>query len=144
MKQPSDSTVVLRWSRHRRSVGHARAKLRTTLATWGESPVTESAVLVLSELLTNAVRHGRVSPGREIETRFLLVDGRLRIEVHDASPVTPQECGPDPHGCGGRGLLLVAAVAESWGFCERTGPGKVVWAELGLVRGTEGAQSHDE
>ncbi|MFF2326572.1 MULTISPECIES: ATP-binding protein [unclassified Streptomyces] len=126
----TDRTVVLRWSRHPRCVSLARAELRTALADWGLSGLEESAVLVLSELLTNAGRHARVSPGREIETRFLPVADGVRIEVHDASADAPQMRDPEPGACGGRGLVLVAALADRWGYRARHGPGKVVWAEL--------------
>ncbi|MEK8143619.1 hypothetical protein NKH18_21155 [Streptomyces sp. M10(2022)] len=52
--------------------------------------------------MTNAGQHARVSPGREIETRFLVVNDNLRIEVHDASSVPPRECKPDLEACGAR------------------------------------------
>ncbi|AEW95815.1 hypothetical protein SCATT_34440 [Streptantibioticus cattleyicolor NRRL 8057 = DSM 46488] len=86
--------------------------------------------MVLSELLTNAVRHARVSPGREIETRFVRVGDGVRIEVHDADDRWPvaREMGADAPG--GRGLLLVAALADVWDVAPREGVGKVVWAEV--------------
>ncbi|MCC3654179.1 ATP-binding protein [Streptomyces sp. S07_1.15] len=131
--------VVLRWSRHPSCVGLARLELRKALAGWGLAALEESATLVLSELLTNAGRHARVSPGRQIETRYVpeLPSG-LRIEVHDASPVRPEPCVPDADACGGRGLLLVAALADAWGIGDRDGPGKVVWAHLSLPPGDAG------
>lgn len=129
--------VVLRWTRRPQCVGRARAELRNTLCAWGLLALEDAAVLVLSELLTNAGRHAHVA-GREIETRFLpLAGGGVRIEVHDASPVLPVERAPDLdldqglEACGGRGLFLVAALAVRWGYGERSGPGKVVWAECG-------------
>ncbi|WTU49698.1 hypothetical protein OG953_22440 [Streptomyces sp. NBC_00057] len=64
-------------------------------------------MLVLSELLTNAGQHARVSPGRESETRFRSLGDGVRIEVHDASDVPPQVREPEPGACGGRGLVLV-------------------------------------
>ncbi|MFE9726512.1 ATP-binding protein [Streptomyces sp. NPDC005794] len=131
--------VVRRWSHDPRCVGVARAELLTTLRRWGLAPLNDAAALVLSELLTNAGRHARVPRGREIETRFLLVDDGLRIEVHDASPVPPRKRAPDLEADGGRGLFIVAAVADSWGYGDRAGPGKVAWAELALppAAGTE-------
>ncbi|MFD7863380.1 ATP-binding protein [Streptomyces sp. NPDC059783] len=94
--------------------------------------MADSAMLVLSELLTNAGRHARVSPGREIETRFVPVQDGPRIEVHDASAMPPEEQDPDVDACEGRGLLLVRSLSDAWGFGERNGPGKVVRAELRL------------
>ncbi|WP_367648437.1 ATP-binding protein [Streptomyces sp. CNQ-509] len=58
----------------------------------------ESAVLVVSELVTNAVVHARVPPGREIQTRFVRQDRGVRIEVHDASSVWPVPRVPDEDG----------------------------------------------
>ncbi|MFJ7221660.1 ATP-binding protein [Streptomyces sp. NPDC098090] len=104
--------------------------MRTALAGWGLLVLEEAAVLVLSELLTNAGQHARVSPGREIETRFRPVGDGVRIEVHDASTVLPEERRPEYDECGGRGLILVDALTDCWGYGERSGPGKMVWAEL--------------
>lgn len=138
------SSVVRRWSRHPRCVGLARVELCATLESWGLAALWDPAALVLSELLTNAGRHARVSPGREIETHFQLVGGGLRIEVHDGSEVAPQECKPDEGACEGRGLLLVSALADDWGFGGRGGPGKVVWAEIGLNRLADGGDGEGD
>ncbi|WP_405898854.1 ATP-binding protein [Streptomyces sp. NBC_00727] len=131
MSGTSSAPVVRRWSRHPRCVSRARAELLVALEVWGLAPLADSATLVLSELLTNAGRHARVPPGRLIETRFQAVRGGLRIEVHDAAGAPPQKRDPDVDACDGRGLLLVTSLTDSWGFGERNGPGKVVWAELG-------------
>ncbi|MFI5802607.1 ATP-binding protein [Streptomyces sp. NPDC051561] len=123
--------VVLRWGYGPREIGTARAELRKVLASWGTAAsVEDSALLVLSELLTNAQRHGRI-PGREVETRFLRLNGGagVRLEVHDTSPRRPAPGAPDPYSCEGRGLLLVDGVADRWGVNDRSGPGKTVWAE---------------
>lgn len=138
--EPRIDPVVLRWSRHPRCVALARLELRKALARWGMGALEDSATLVLSELLTNAGRHARVSPGREIETRYVPAPGGgLRIEVHDASGDRPvrRVAGPDAHD--GRGLVLVDALADSWGVSERNGPGKVVWAQLALPPGGHAA-----
>jgi serine/threonine-protein kinase RsbW len=124
------NTVVLRWSRHPSCVGLARLELRKALLGWGLSSLEDSAVLILSELLTNAARHARVSPGREIETRFFGTPGGVRIEVHDASLDKPEQRTQDLDATDGRGLVLVAALADAWGVSDRLGPGKIVWAEL--------------
>ncbi|MGW2260969.1 ATP-binding protein [Streptomyces sp. NPDC001780] len=143
------AVVVRRWPRHPRSVGQARREMRKALADWGLAALEDPAALVLSELLTNAVRHARVSPGHVIETRFAQLPDGLRIEVHDASPTPPEPRAPGADACDGRGLVLVAALAEAWGVRARSGPGKAVWATLSLPTPAEAddtgeADRHDE
>ncbi|GAA1499825.1 hypothetical protein GCM10009802_54320 [Streptomyces synnematoformans] len=104
----------------------ARAQVRKALAVWGLAGIEESAVLVVSELVTNAVVHARVSPGREILTRFVRQDGGVRIEVHDASDEPPVRRVPDESG--GLGLLLVDELADRWGGVAERAIGKTVWA----------------
>ncbi|MGV9313274.1 ATP-binding protein [Streptomyces sp. NPDC003691] len=133
MNSPCDGgTWVARWSRHPRSVGRARLGLRKALAGWGLSEIEYSAAVVLSELVTNAVRHGG-APGRQIETRCVrTTTGGLRIEVHDTGDGSPAPARPGPDAGGGRGLWLVAELADRWGVESRVGPGKYVWAELSV------------
>ncbi|MEU3073956.1 ATP-binding protein [Streptomyces laurentii] len=107
----------------------ARRELRKTLADWGLVDIEDAASLVLSELLTNAVRHARV-PGREIETRFFPLLNGLRIEVHDSSEQRPLMAMPETGTVGGWGLPLVDTLSENWGVSDRQGPGKLVWAHL--------------
>jgi anti-sigma regulatory factor (Ser/Thr protein kinase) len=84
-------------------------------------------LLCVSELATNALLHG-VPPGRHF-LLLLCYDGRvLRVEVHDSGPGTPR-IADVAEGEGGRGLLLVAALSDTWGVRERD-PGKVVWCEF--------------
>ncbi|WP_405985803.1 ATP-binding protein [Streptomyces sp. NBC_00872] len=135
---PTSSTVVLRWSSHPRCVALARLELRKALAEWGLSVLEDSATLILSELLSNAGRHARVTPEQTIETRYFRSSGALRIEVHDASPERPQPRTPDAEASDGRGLLLVEALADEWGVADRCGPGKVVWASLSVPRARPG------
>ncbi|MGW5232456.1 ATP-binding protein [Streptomyces nodosus] len=104
---------------------------------WGVpygSPVSETVALVVAELSANAVLHGRV-PGRDFELRLHCdrAAGVVRVEVSDTHPSHPEPPAPDPADTdGGRGLLLVSALAERWGVTDRTGPGKTVWAECAL------------
>lgn len=65
--QANEQPLVRRWTRHPASVGRARSELKKALANWCLNAVEDAALVVLSELVTNAVRHARVSPGREIE-----------------------------------------------------------------------------
>ncbi len=83
----------------------------------------DDAILVLSELVTNAMVHG--GAGCTIEMRHW--DNRLRLEVRDRSRQAPVLGLASPGDFGGRGLRVVDAVAEAWGW-EPTGDGKCVWA----------------
>ncbi|MFD8978840.1 ATP-binding protein [Streptomyces sp. NPDC059564] len=117
-----------------RAPGRARALLRAQLAEWTvDAEPADRAELLLSELVTNAVRHARAPQGRDIGIRIARYDGVLRVEVADAGPavkLTPQVVAEwDERG---RGLAIVAALAERWGCCPRLhGIGKTVWAEIG-------------
>ena len=83
----------------------------------------DDAVLVLSELVTNAMVHA--ADGCTIEVRHR--DDMLRLEVRDRSPQAPVMRLVGPSDIGGRGLRVVDAVAEAWGW-EPTADGKRVWA----------------
>lgn len=124
----SPSSAVWRLPRHPRSAGRARARLRAQAGEWRLPEETaDIAELLLSELLTNAVRHSRVR-GRHIEVRCVLDGKTLRVEVSDAGlgrPVLRAAGGDDESG---RGLALVAALAADWGVLPRChGIGKTVW-----------------
>ena len=124
--------MVCRWARHPRCVGLARVELRKALAAWGLAKIEDTALVVLSELVTNAVRHAHVSPGREIEPHFQLAGEDLRIEVHDSSDEWPHiQAAASDSECG-RGLVLVSALADQWGVNERGGVGKSVWALMAV------------
>jgi len=84
--------------------------------------------LLLTELITNALRHSDVAPGDEIEVKAEVADGAIRIEVSDPGrngPVAPRE--PGANG-GGFGLYLVERLTNRWGV-ERE-DGTTVWAEV--------------
>ena len=128
--------IEWRFPRHARSVGRARTLFREQAATWGLPPeVTQTAELLLSELMTNAYRHAKVPAGREIWARAILrtEPARLRVQVTDASPTLPTPRTPSPEEESGRGLTLVTLLAETWGAEARAaGLGKTVWFELSL------------
>ncbi|KIF79004.1 hypothetical protein QR77_20370 [Streptomyces sp. 150FB] len=112
---------------HPRSVGRAREVLRTDIGL-PEEP-GETAALLLSELVTNALRHGS-PPGREISITLCRAGGLLRLEVEDAGETVPRPRASGPDDECGRGLALVAALADDWGVSPRRGPGKRVWVTL--------------
>ncbi|MFC9296500.1 ATP-binding protein [Streptomyces sp. NPDC057011] len=119
------------YPRSRQTVRSAREFADMTLHAWGVTCRRDDMLLCVSELATNALRHG-VPPGRGYLLRMLRFEDLVRVEVHDSGGGRPRIEGRGP-GCeGGRGLLLVAAVADRWGVGARV-PGKVVWCEFGLV-----------
>ncbi|MEU0339952.1 ATP-binding protein [Streptomyces bobili] len=100
-----------------------------------DGEVALTAELLLSELVTNPLRHARVPVGREIGVRVATYDGRLRVEVADANNSRPEVREPADEDEHGRGLALVEALALRWGCCPRRhGIGKATWAELALPR----------
>ncbi|MGW3495373.1 SpoIIE family protein phosphatase [Streptomyces sp. NPDC001020] len=110
------------------AVRHARRFTRRTLRAWGVTEEPDTALLVVSELVTNALVH---TDGR-VRLDLTLVDHRLRVAVADSSPRTPVK--PTNIGweaTGGRGILLVEAVSAAWGALPVSG-GKQVWADVVL------------
>jgi anti-sigma regulatory factor (Ser/Thr protein kinase) len=94
----------------------------------GQHGGPDVAFLLVAELTANAARHGRV-PGRSARLALTLTPGTLRIEVTDARgdrlPVpAPADAGDES----GRGLLLVASLADDWGWEPYPPGGKTVWA----------------
>jgi serine/threonine-protein kinase RsbW len=119
------------YPRDRRSVAVARDLTRITFADWGLTGRSDDVLLCVSELATNALLHG-VPPGRCFQLGLTLAtDGVLRVEMHDSGPGEIRLPDADPEAERGRGLLLVAALADDWGVRERD-PGKVVWCEFRL------------
>lgn len=120
---------------HPASVSLARLHVRDHLAAWGhgkESRALHDVVLLVSELVTNAVCHG-LALDREFEVAVtVLADGDCFIEVTDESPASPELREADPLEENGRGLWLLDALSEAWGVWQRGRQGKTVWA---LVRG---------
>ncbi len=114
------------------SSAHAPAMARRFLREFGRDwpdQVLDAALLVVSEAVTNAVRHGR---GR-VQLCLDVDDRHIRIEVSDEDPRLPQRrvAPNDDLRDGGRGLHLLDALTTSWGTEPRAdGPGKVVWMQL--------------
>jgi serine/threonine-protein kinase RsbW len=108
--------------------GLARQATREALAAWRMTHLEETAVLVVSELVTNVVLHAEPFPAFMM-LRLETADGCLRIAVHDADPNWPRPRVPGRLDESGFGFLLVDALADRWGVRESS-PGKAVWAEL--------------
>ena len=125
-----ERTFRLHLDRDARAPGQARRALSDWLAPFGcGRDVEEALMVVISELVTNAVVHA----GSASEVRATFGDGRLLLEVYDTDPAPPVPRtlgGGDGDGVveGGSGLGLVTALATRWGW-EETETGKRVWAE---------------
>ena len=111
-----------------RAARAARTFVRLTCARWDLDSVLEPALLVVSELVTNAVRHARtrLTVGLLLRSDHLLVE----VEDEDSRPLVLHH--NDQDAVDGRGLILIDAMARKWGSRPRP-LGKVVWAELALT-----------
>ncbi len=103
----------------------AREALRALLADTPFATRTDDGELALSELVTNAVLHGRAP----IVLRLTRTADCVRVEVADGSPVSPSFSMLDPTAVTGRGLMLISAASDRWGV-EPDPDGKRVWFEL--------------
>ncbi|WP_330173310.1 SpoIIE family protein phosphatase [Streptomyces sp. NBC_01498] len=125
-----------------RSVATARAFVRDTLQGWGHADVVDDAVVLTSELVTNAVIHA----GTSADVLCLRKEDGVRVEVSDRYPereIPMQGTGlslGSPDRENGRGLLLCAALASRWGV-DYTPTHKRVWFQLDLPDRPVGARS---
>jgi anti-sigma regulatory factor (Ser/Thr protein kinase) len=102
--------------------GTAR-RLVTEATTELHRDVVETALLLTSELVTNAVRYGQA---QSVSLCVTLTDGQLWVEVDDNATTPPTRRLSDQQAERGRGLILVNALASHWGV-KRRNRGKVVW-----------------
>ena len=105
----------------------ARQATRDALAAWQLAHLEETAVLLVSELVTNAVRHARDTGAITLE--LTSAGTWLRMEVQDADPRWPQPRNPADCDESGFGLVLLDSLAGQWGV-RQTLAGKAVWVEL--------------
>jgi anti-sigma regulatory factor (Ser/Thr protein kinase) len=128
VRSHNDLVELVEQVRHEpREVSRVRHRLAAELIRWGVNhDDTDVAVLLTSEVVTNAIRYG-LPP---VELRAALLDGQLRIAVADSGG---EEVMPtaevDWDDSGGRGLLLVESLAHAWGV-NTDHEGKHVWFEL--------------
>ena len=121
------TTTVYPLSADRTSPAAARARVRAAMGSRGPGEMREAAEVVVSELVTNAVRYGT----EPISLALSVAADDLRIEVCDAesdvAAVAPRD--PSPGEPTGRGLRLVEVLSKSWGVVGHgDGRGKTVWA----------------
>jgi anti-sigma regulatory factor (Ser/Thr protein kinase) len=127
---PSVPHVMAVFPRTTNSVAGARSWLTSFLHANHTAPaVTADAVLVISELVTNALRHGV----GDIVTRGALSDGEVRLSVTDSGSELPGMLPIDPQRIGGVGLRIVDRLADRWGIAAFPG-GKTVWATIASGR----------
>ncbi|TXJ75057.1 ATP-binding protein [Streptomyces lavendulae] len=110
----------------------ARHEAVSAIAGWDKelsNEVVRTAELLVSELVTNAVQYAGTG---SVSLAVCLDEAVLRIQVCDTSPVLPQPALPDADSEGGRGLFLVAALADRY-HAEPTKNGKCCWAEIDLA-----------
>lgn len=112
-----------------RAVAEARKQALVTIAVWDVPVDAETASLLVSELVTNAVTHDGAGA---VTMAIRVARGRFRVDVHDTSPEMPDPGLDTPADAeSGRGLLLVDTLADEWGFYPTPG-GKAVYFSLAL------------
>lgn len=118
-----DHTVAWGFPRDPEAVATARERTLRTLTRWGLNQEAYTTEIVVSELVTNAIRHA----SGPIELRLILADSSLVCEVFDGSGTFPKLHHARVYEEGGRGLLMVAQLCQRWGT-RSTVSGKVIWA----------------
>lgn len=107
---------------------------RASLSHWGRPDLIETVDLLLTELATNALRHGS---GLDVGVRISMQDVHIKIEVNDGSPVRPVLRNAKHDDEGGRGLFLVESLAKAWGVSD---DGSTTWCTVPLTKGPEAMQ----
>ena len=116
------------WPRDPSSVSLARRFVTERLTEHGETAVLDAARLVVSELVTNAVRHARV----DFDLELARVGDQVRVRVRDTAPGRPQVQHVPLESVDGRGLALVEMVSSAWGVTDEGDGSKWVWAAFNL------------
>jgi serine phosphatase RsbU (regulator of sigma subunit)/anti-sigma regulatory factor (Ser/Thr protein kinase) len=125
---PADRHVTWKLPAELTSARRARVLIRRPLRRWGLAELIPVTELLVSELVTNAVRYAHGKIGLR-----LILEGGLVCEVFDDSAALPRLRHPDNTEERGRGLQVVSQLAQRWG-ARRTAAGKVVWCEQPLPR----------
>ncbi|GAA3441656.1 ATP-binding protein [Planomonospora venezuelensis] len=111
------------------SVREARSLVRRRLAEWGAESLIDDCVLVVSELVTNAIRHA----GAACALRLGGGEGHVHGELFDPGAGAPRMRGAGPEATGGRGLQIVDALTADWGVTWPPSGGKIIWFVLGAA-----------
>src|SRR5450756_417208 len=121
---PEDHRICIPLEPELSTVRLARAAIREPLKRWGLEDLIPVTELLVSELVTNAVKYAN----GETMLRIILEPDSLVCEVHDTAPALPRVLQVDKDAENGRGLHVVSQLAQRWG-ARRTPTGKVVWCE---------------
>jgi anti-sigma regulatory factor (Ser/Thr protein kinase) len=126
------------------SVRSARRRLAADLSRRGvPRRAIEDAVLVVSEIVSNALKHARPLNSGKVQVAWDVTPGTVEIAVTDGGgPTRPYVQMPSLSSLGGRGLGIVAAIAGDWGV-EQTSDGTTVWAVLPVDRHVRPMRSTD-
>ena len=116
----------VRLSREPAAAAEARSQVRAIICAWKIPVDPDIAVLLTSELVSNAIRHER---GESVMLVINGACGELRVDVHDTSRALPVAVDAPADAETGRGLMLVESLASEWGFY-RTPAGKAVYFTL--------------
>lgn len=145
-------TTSLRLAAVPSAVSCSRMFVRATLTRWTLADYIDTATLVMSELVTNAVKttgftepepkSGEIRAEHVIGVQLRTTATSLFVEVWDRSPTAPVTKNPDDNAEGGRGLVLIGAMAKQWDVYRPGVGGKVVWAELELGKPAEPPPPH--
>jgi anti-sigma regulatory factor (Ser/Thr protein kinase) len=111
------------------AAGEARRRVRDAIRFWQVPVDLDAALLLTSELVTNAVRHEARQRAQAVVLAIACSRGRFRVDVHDTSRSLPAMAEVDADAETGRGLLLVETLSDEWGFY-RTPAGKAVYFTL--------------
>lgn len=129
-RQARDPRLKLGLSPIESAAASARRLVDRACAQWGLPALRDTARLVVTELVSNAVRHGTVAASAAVEVTLTRGMGAVYVSVRDRSRRLPKPGGPVPPTVeGGRGLLVVSLMSRAWGATP-TVDGKVVWATL--------------
>ncbi|HYD09993.1 MAG TPA: response regulator [Acidimicrobiales bacterium] len=119
-------TATIEVAPDRTEIRRVRRFVEDCCREWSCEDRIDDALLVVSELATNAAVHAGTTYLVTVRRRL----GALRLDVFDGSEDAPELRGPDRDSEGGRGLYLVSAMSAAWGVEKRLGGGKLVWADL--------------
>ncbi|MCX4669714.1 ATP-binding protein [Streptomyces sp. NBC_01381] len=132
---PRPTDVSLVFPPHPAWVRAARETVRTLLAATGRAELTDTAVLLTSEAVTNAINACAAKQCTAPVSLFAGYGdpgGHLRILIHDEAPGLPRCQSPAEDDETGRGIQLISFGADAWGICRHgPGSGKATWFELG-------------